>query len=195
MRNVMMRKLDLDFVRQTRPLKTLGVVLFLFAVSGMALVTHAYLQRKGELDTLQLQMQKLTQLTRKVSETGLTEKKATKQVQLELTLAQRVIGHLAMPWEPLFQTLESTLGEDVSLLSVIPDTEKMTLSVTAEAKNLAAMISYQQRLAGDPLFQDVYIASHQTQQQDLQKPVRFMVNARWVDPALHDAAQAEQVVP
>ena len=133
-------------------------------------------------------MDKLTQLKRKTNETGLTEKKATKQVQLELTLAQRVIGHLAMPWEPLFQTLESTLGEDVSLLSVIPDTEKMTLSITAEAKNLATMISYQQRLADDPLFQDVYIASHQTQQQDLQKPVRFIINARWIDPALNETA-------
>ena len=186
-----MKKTDLDFVRRPRPLRVAGFTLLLLALLGLAALLHEYHQRTAELATLDAQLHRLTQVQRKAAAAVAVDNRTGQQLALELLLAQRVIEQLAMPWDTLFQTLETTLGDDVSLLGVVPDAEKMTLNINAEARSLTAMVAYQTRLADEALFQDVYISSHQTQQQDQQKPVRFLVSARWSTGAAPLAAQPE----
>jgi len=178
-----MKKTDLDFVRRPQLLRMAGVILLLLALLGLTALMYVYRQRTAELETLDAQLHRLTQMQRKATAAVAIGNRTSKQLALELLLAQRVIDQLAMPWDTLFQTLETTLGDDVSLLGVVPDAEKMTLNINGEARSLTAMVAYQTRLADDALFQDVYISSHQTQQQDQQKPVRFLVSARWLTGA------------
>lgn len=193
-----MRKTDLDFIRRPRPLRVAGVMLLLLSLLGLATLIVEYRQRTAELAALDAQLHRSMQLQRKAAAAVAVDNRSSKQLALELLLAQRVIDQLAMPWDTLFQTLETTLGDDVSLLGVVPDAEKMTLTINAEARTLAAMVAYQTRLADEALFQDVYISSHQTQQQDQQKPVRFLVSARWstgVAPLTGQAETLQQAAP
>jgi Tfp pilus assembly protein PilN len=89
--------------------------------------------------------------------------------------------------------VEASVGDQVTLLGVEPDTEKRELRLIAEAKDLDAMLAYARRLQESALFSDAYVVSHQIQQQDPQKPVRFVVNAQWTALA-QSSVGAQKVV-
>ena len=102
------------------------------------------------------------------------------QEQGELKLMRQVNARLSLPWEALFNEIEATVDEHVTLLSVEPDAEKGVLQVTAEARDLGAMLAYGKRLAASARFKDAQIQSHQVQVQDPQRPVRFVLAAQWL---------------
>lgn len=109
---------------------------------------------------------------------GLTERE-TRDMALEVKHANEVLHRLTLPWEPLFQAVESCASKEVALLAMEPDLEKRVVKISGEAKNLAAMLDYVRRLEAQAVFGSVYLQSHQVQQHDPEKPVRFAVLARW----------------
>lgn len=110
--------------------------------------------------------------------------------QLELEKAQNkeaneVIDRLSTPWDTLFRIFESTVDEDTVLLELEPQADQNEVQVTAESRNFSTMLDFVRRLQESPSLHDVYVSSHQVQQQDPQHPVRFVVNAKW-DRTLRD---------
>ena len=177
-----MRTLNLDFVRQTSSLRRLGVILLIAAVATAAYLAQVYVKHSAELEVWQTKWHRLQKAQRKDATepaSNPSQKLEWEQLQSELKTANRVIARLSLPWDALFREVEIAVGEQVTLLSVEPDTEKSELRITAEAKNLTAMLEYIKRLRAIALFKDAHLTSHQIQQQDPQKPVRFVVNAQW----------------
>lgn len=109
---------------------------------------------------------------------GLTEREARDMV-LEVKHANEVLHRLSLPWERLFQAVESCSNKEVALLAMEPDLEKRVVKISGEAKNLAAMLDYVRRLEAQEVFGTVYLQSHQVQQHDPEKPVRFALLAMW----------------
>ena len=93
--------------------------------------------------------------------------------------ARAVVTHLTGPWETLFRTLEAIEAPEVALLAIAPDTQKNKIRVYAEAKNLAAMLSYYSALEQSRAFDDVVLVEHEIQHNDPQRPVRFSITAEW----------------
>ena len=102
------------------------------------------------------------------------------KVALEIKRANEVIGQLNQPWDELFTAVETGDRKHVALLSIEPDPQKRQVKVTAEAKNLAAMLNYARSLEQQQLLTDIFLQSHQVQQQDPEKPVRFVFTATWM---------------
>jgi Tfp pilus assembly protein PilN len=107
-------------------------------------------------------------------------KAALEQQEAELRYANRVINQLALPWDRLFTEVEASVGERVILLSIEPDMSSNTLQITAEAEDLDAMLVYAKRLRASKVFKDAHLKSHQLQIDVPGKPVRFVVNAKWI---------------
>lgn len=112
---------------------------------------------------------------------GQLNERAAAALALEVKRANEVLRQLTTPWGGLFQTLESTAGNNVALLSLEPNTENQLVRISGEAKNIAAMLDYIQRLENREVFGTVYLQSHHVQLQDAEKPVRFVLQARWLD--------------
>lgn len=175
-----MRALKLDFVRRPSPFRWLGFFFLAAAVATAAYLLDVYLKRSAELERWEEKYRSLQKAQRKQAPS--TVKTAElEHLQSELKAANRIIAHLALPWDALFREVEASVDDQVTLLTVEPDTEKRELRIVAEAKNLEAMLGYMNRVRAISLFKDAYVVSHQIQQQDPQKPLRFVVNSQWLD--------------
>jgi hypothetical protein len=90
-----------------------------------------------------------------------------------------VVEHLTVPWDRLFGALEAIEEKQVALLSVTPNVQKRQVRIFAEAKTLADMLSYHQKLEQSPAFSEVALTEHEVQLQDPERPVRFNILATW----------------
>lgn len=98
---------------------------------------------------------------------------------LEVTHANEVLHRLSLPWELLFRTVESAAGDGVTLLALEPDMEKRVVKISGEAKDFPAMLNYITQLEAKAVFGPVYLQSHEVQQQDPNRPVRFALLVVW----------------
>jgi len=81
---------------------------------------------------------------------------------------------------PTVCRVEGAAGKDVALLAIQPDKHKGEVVIGGEAKDVAAMLNYMRRLNDARQLSEVVLLSHQIEQQDPQKPVRFNLSAKWI---------------
>jgi len=173
-----MRALTLDFRRHYRP-RWPGLALLLVGMAGAAAIGLEYRQIVTETAMAEAGLR----------EQGLAARRKTfapvtggdiQRVALELKHAREVVHQLRMPWEELFRSLEAANASTVALLGIESDTDRQHINITAEAEDLDAMLNYLRELESRSVFADVYLHSHQIQQQDPQRPVRFVLSATWL---------------
>lgn len=99
----------------------------------------------------------------------------------EWNRAIKLAGVLNSPWAGMFSMLEGEIDRPVKPLSLEADAGRQELAITAEAKKLDDMLSFINFLKERDFLADVVLHSHQVNQQDNDKPVRFRVTARWVN--------------
>lgn len=80
-------------------------------------------------------------------------------------------------WERLFDALEQATDETVTLLALDPGENEISLS--GEAKNFAAAAAYVKRLEAGGTLTEVHVLSHEVARDHPQKPIRFVLSARW----------------
>lgn len=172
-----MRPLTLDYLIRRKP-GWIRVVACALAVLSLAYLADRYAQLQIEQSNLRAKASKLQSALRQSSDKhGSSVAKAA--TDSEVVLANETINRLSVPWESLFQIVEISHFDDIALLSIQPELENHTLVLTAEAKDLTGMLEYLRRLTQGALPVNVKLMSHQVQQQDPQKPVRFVVHADW----------------
>jgi hypothetical protein len=97
----------------------------------------------------------------------------------EFAFARDTLGRLSTPWERLFQALEGAQTERVALLSIEPDAAGRTVTVSGEAKDYLAALTYVARLAEQPSLTRVHLVRHETARRGA---LTFTVSAAWKDP-------------
>ncbi|MBZ0106406.1 MAG: hypothetical protein K8H84_12350 [Sulfuricella denitrificans] len=107
--------------------------------------------------------------------------RGSESLALEVKRANEVLRQLNLPWERLFRAVELSGGKDVALLALEPDTEKHSVKISGEAKNMATLLDYIKQLKQRDVFGAVYLQNHQILLQDPDKPVRFALLADWLD--------------
>lgn len=105
------------------------------------------------------------------------------QLASEWKRAITVARELNLPWEKLFSTFEAQAEQPVGILTLEPDASKGELVLTAEARNFEAMLAYYRMLQQQENFSAVVLHTHQVNQQDREKPIRFRVTAKWGMPS------------
>ena len=89
------------------------------------------------------------------------------------------ITQLNLPWQPLFQCLERVKSKNIALLGLEPDGKKRVLRILAETKQADDMLEFVRQLRAQPQLADAVLVKHETNMQDPNRPLRFLVEAEW----------------
>lgn len=174
-----MRRLDLDFQRKSPPLSSSGVVLLLVALLLGGKLFVDFREMSAEVERGEAKLARLERLTGHKAP-RIDKKDKGDAYLVETKRANEVINQLTLPWDQLFTAVEEAADKDVALLAIQPDRRKGVVTIGGEAKNIAAMLDYMRRLGEEKPLKGVALLSHQIQQNDPQKPVRFNLSAKWI---------------
>ncbi|MDD2058228.1 pilus assembly protein [Pseudomonas sp. GD03860] len=173
-----MRRLELDF----QPRRThLGAWALL--VGGASLVLGAVLVQQGfdrQHDALEQQLQQVERQLGKRPEqvSSLTPAQSREQTE-KLAQMRSVSQQLQRPWERLFNMLEGLPQDDVALLTLTPDARKGQVRISAEARDLEAMLAFHKRLEASGELRDVSLLNHEIMAKQPEHPVQFNLSATW----------------
>jgi hypothetical protein len=174
-----MRALDLDFRRDERRSNWAGIALLAAGLAGAIAAGAQYSQTAEEL----------AEAEASVRQSGLAARRPAAEIRpggdlqkvaLEMKRASEVAFALKLPWNDLFASVEAANTPNVALLGIESDNGKRQVKISAEAKDLKSMLDYLRILGAQPKLANVYLQSHQVQQQDPQRPVRFVLGSDWV---------------
>ncbi|CAN7549769.1 MULTISPECIES: pilus assembly protein [Pseudomonas] len=174
-----MRPLMLDFQprRRSSPLGWSllagGVVLALTCIVIQQQVSGEAEQQQGHLQTTQ---RVLTGDTG--AKVNLTPAETREQAQ-NLAEMRKVSQQLRRPWERLFATLEAMPRDNIALLTLTPDARKGQVRISAEARDLDAMLDFHRRLEACDELSDVSLLSHEIVANVPEHPVQFNLSATW----------------
>jgi hypothetical protein len=167
-----------DLRREFRPSIWPGAVLLVAGIAGTLAVGVQYHQRSDDLESTQAELQ---------ASAAVRKNQVPRARQVDIQAAsleeKRIIEiglQLRLPWNELFQSIESSPVRGVGLLSIESDNDKRKVKISAVGKDTAVMFSYLDFLAGLPTLKAVYLESHAVQEQDPLQPVQFVVAADWV---------------
>jgi hypothetical protein len=170
-----MAALWLDY-QQDRPFHWAGPILLALALLALMLTAAYYLELSAQAESWE---EKVERIERGHGLRSGGRAVAGEQLAQEVTRANEVLRQLTLPWEELFQTVESVAGRKVALLALEPDMEKRLVKISGEARDMPALLNYITQLEAQEAFGAVYLQSHQVQQRDPDKPVRFALLAVW----------------
>ena len=164
-----MKTVQLNFVAHSPKRGRWPLALLVFAVLAAWQYWHNQ-QLNKQVEKLREQVADLrhrTEMTR-LARQGATE---------DLTKDLHGVSNRA--WATLLNTIESVQAKEVALLVLEPDATNGKLRVTAEAKDVSAMLDYLKQLQQQPGLRDVVLLSQQVNEDNKQQPVRFIVGAQW----------------
>ena len=166
-----MRALDLDLVRR-RPAWPAWLMLAIgVALAGDALVS--YIGARDEFTQLQRRRAGvLPPLAR-------PKEPVSEQTQRELDAARQTLQELALPWEPLFRSIEGSIDADTALLAIEPDAGKNVVRISGEARNYPAILEFMQRLEVPRVLAGVHLLNHQIREDVAERPYQFTLSAHW----------------
>jgi Tfp pilus assembly protein PilN len=170
-----MTLLRIDYQPNT-PVPWVGVALLGAAVVALILTGTYYYQLNGQIANWEAKVERTKdKRVQRSAERGGVE------LAQEVKNANDVLRRLSVPWESLFQAVESSGNQNITLLAIEPDIEKQQVKIGGEAKNFNALMKYITHLQGQVVFGSVNLQNHDVQQQDPDKPVRFSLLAAWKD--------------
>jgi Tfp pilus assembly protein PilN len=174
-----MRALALDYRRDHEGLRWIGFLLLVVAVGAAGGLAVYYRQITEQIAAADTRVREIEHLLRRESVVTQQSGGDAQKVALEMKGAHEVVMQIDLPWEDLFRAVESSPQTEVALLSIDPDAKQQRLKLTAEARNLPAMLDYVRYLQQQGSLSDIYLQSHQVQRQDPERPVRFVLIATW----------------
>lgn len=164
-----MRALDLNLL----PSRRIPLAVWLMLLVGVVLSAEGLLrvaELRGEIDATTLHP---------VRSRGAVTARLEPALARELRAADQAVQQLSLPWEELFASIESATYERVALLAIQPDPLKRELSITGEALDYLALLTYVARLGEPGMLTDVHLVRHEMREDASLRPLQFTVAARW----------------
>ena len=171
-----MTRLFLDYQDNVKFGSWAGVLVLLVAVLMLFLAGDYYQGMTEKIRDLEV---KSGLAAKSAGRTTAGSQREMDDLALEIKHANEVLNRITMPWDKLFQAVEWSADKDVALLAMEPDEGKHEVKIRGEAKNIEEVLSYIRHLSEQEIFSSVYLQSHQVQQQNAQRPVRFALVAAW----------------
>jgi len=97
----------------------------------------------------------------------------------DYAFARDTFRRLSTPWHRLFTALEGAQNDRVALLSIEPDADAGTVSISAEARTYLDALTYVANLAEQKALSRVYLVRHELGRGGGARPVSFTVSAAW----------------
>ncbi|HWD30628.1 PilN domain-containing protein [Pseudomonas caricapapayae] len=173
-----MRRLELDFQPRRTALSAWALVgIGACLLAGAIVLSQGFDQQQAaldeQLDAFERQLGKRPEHT-----STLTPAQSREQTE-KLAQMRSVSQQLQRPWERLFDMLEALPQDDVALLTLTPDARKGQVRISAEARDLEAMLTFHKRLEASGELRDVSLLNHEIQAKQAEHPVQFNLSATW----------------
>lgn len=169
--------LALDFRHKPRHWTRTGLLLLVIGAAWLVQVVNTERTLSGQIELAEARRESMARHGKMKPAQPPPDAAALQQ---QIHQANEILQQLALPWNALFQTLESTREKDIALLSIQPDAAKHRVRISGEAKSLEILLAYIARLEQGRVLDHVYLTSHEVRTQDAQQPVRFTLVANWV---------------
>jgi Tfp pilus assembly protein PilN len=174
-----MRALRLDFSEDRRMQNLLGFILLGLALI-LAITLFWYYTRLSNTNT-QLESV-VNQIESKLHhDSQPVNGNVAANAKEVIVYYNKVIQKLNLPWDDLFVILEQAKGENIALLGVEPNAKDSKVKLTGEAKDFKSMFDYVRALRAQPVLTNVYLLDHKIDDQNPDKPIRFTLEAAWVE--------------
>jgi len=170
--------IDLDYLA-VRRFSWVGIFTLAAGVASLSFAIWYYHDLSLTISNKELLISRLKDSRKSLAVAPMAELRDAKQVALETKQANTVILALSLPWKEFFEAFEASQNNDVAVLAIEPDVQKGIVRISAEAKKMESMLGYASSLQKIALFREVLIMNHQVQDQDPQRPIRFVVQAAW----------------
>ncbi len=173
--------LQLDFRRAVPSRwRWLGWGLLLAAVAAVVAVADRHTVIEQRHAAVQARHQALSLAVRAAEpRRGAGPAAADAQVVADLRRANLIIDQLTIPWETLFSAVEAADMRGLGLLSLAPTARDRSLRVSGEARNLADLLAYVDRVAAQPALSQVHLLGHNSVQREGAAVVSFTLAATW----------------
>lgn len=171
-----MRPLRLDYRRNNRWPQRLGWSGLLLACLVMGGYGWQYQQLALDIESGQAE---LARLSRQGQPAGAADSRTGKLVQAEMSHARDVLRQLDVPWDRLFEAVETSTTPEVALLGIEPEPKRETVRIIGEAKDYQTVLAYTRRLEESAPLDGVHLQNHQLETRDPEHPVHFVLGAAW----------------
>jgi hypothetical protein len=176
-----MRPLELDFLKSGRPAGWASWALLAVAFAFALYLGRSWYVLNEEIARKETRLAAHAGQARQNDLIKVSNQRASQQPvrEGELTAARDTLRRLSVPWDALFGALEAAQIERASLLSIEPDAGGDTVTLTGEAKDYLAALSYVANLERQKALARVHLARHETRHNDPQRPVLFTISTSW----------------
>lgn len=157
-----------------RPAPKSGSVSWLLLAAGLlaaSAVLGSHLETQDAISELEYRIERMQRAIERRSQA------AHNEMQDRSGPVRPQAKHTFERWERLFTALERATDETVTLLALDPGESEISLS--GEAKHFAAATAYVKRLESAGALTDVHVLSHEAAKDHPQRPIRFVLSARW----------------
>jgi Tfp pilus assembly protein PilN len=175
--------MNLDFSAQTsRPgglswlLLVVGLAISFWVMQGWQVANARFGAAESRLANLQ------TKPAQHLADKVAKAKRADSAGQNRQRSEDAARSQLALPWPRLLETLQRKHSPDIALLSLDADGRRGDFTLTAFAKNHAAMLDYFEQLQREPGLLQVSLSRHELREVDAEKRVYFSLGGLWAQP-------------
>lgn len=173
-----MRRLMLDFIPPRRGPLAWAPLLLGAGLLAASLLWQQHLGDQHAQLTRQVHQAEQKLGLRARDAAPLTAAQSREQAQ-KLARMRDLAQQLQRPWERLFSLLEGLPQDDIALLSLSPDARKGQVRISAEARDLEAMLAFHKRLEASGELRDVSLLNHEILVKQPERPVLFNLSAHW----------------
>jgi hypothetical protein len=166
-----MRRLELDFGSRRSAAPWAGPLLLALAAAFALDVALSYRDLKASLATHEANIAA-------AQPPAAARRKASPE---ELALVRDTVQRIGMPWDRLFDALESAASEQVALLGIEPDPKSGTVVISGESRDYLGALTYVLDLSRSEALTRVQLVRHETTARDPNSPVSFAVSAAWAE--------------
>lgn len=182
----MSQQLDLDFIQ--KPIfSRISFGGFLILLASLCLATFTWQMYQQQQIKLLMVLESLEKVNQQLPKQ--TVIRPTEAVISSKQLVQFAddFNLLATPWSELLDSIEQADMPDITLLALDPSVRKQQVILTGEAKNLATILQYINKLAQQQTLSQVYLQKHNVNETSNEKPVSFSIVAKWKNSTLDNA--------
>ena len=170
----MIERIELDFLCPKRPVRWPALALLVIALAFAGDLARTYRALDAEATAKELRLARKGNVAVPARPEPLFRANAE-----EYEAARATVRRLSTPWGRLFQALEAAQMDRIALLAIEPDAEAGTVSLSGEARDYLAVLSYVATLEERKELARVHLARHEVWQSARQRPISFTITAAW----------------
>jgi Tfp pilus assembly protein PilN len=178
-----MSRLKLKFPYQEQSIPHIDYAILLI---GLLILGGVFLQYRYITEEVNYWTNRVERLEKQQQQKAAPRARSTRvrefsqEIRKETAQANNVLNQINLPWETLFDSIESAATEQIALLSLQPNVANQTLRISGEARNMSELLDFVEALERELVFENVHLLNYKIKQDNPHRPIIFLLTATWL---------------